>query len=47
MLYYVRLLEDLGEHSEALLILDIYAKSRVIVDRIAIMEARGELSYAS
>jgi N-alpha-acetyltransferase 15/16, NatA auxiliary subunit len=42
MLYYVRLVEDLGETSEALNLLDVYAKTRVIVDRTAIMEARGK-----
>jgi N-alpha-acetyltransferase 15/16, NatA auxiliary subunit len=42
MLYYVRLVEDLGEISEALGLLDSYAKTRVIVDRTAIMEFRGK-----
>jgi peptide alpha-N-acetyltransferase len=41
MLYHVRLLEDLGEYTEALSILDVSAKSRAIVDRTAIMEIRG------
>jgi peptide alpha-N-acetyltransferase len=41
MLYHVRLLEDMGEVSEALSLLDINAKSRAIVDRAAIMEFRG------
>ncbi|KAJ7057790.1 NMDA receptor-regulated protein 1-domain-containing protein [Mycena amicta] len=43
MLYHVRLLEDLGEHTEALSILDVNAKSRTIVDRTAIMEIRARL----
>lgn len=42
MLYHIRILEDLGETSEALNILDINAKSRAIVDRTAIMEIRGK-----
>ena len=41
LLYHVRVLEDLGEASEALTMLDINAKSRAIIDRIAIMEFRG------
>jgi hypothetical protein len=47
MLYYVCLVEELGEYSEALMILDVCAKGRIIVDRTAIMEARGQPSYAS
>lgn len=43
MLYHVRVLEDLGEYTEALSLLDINAKSRAIVDRTAIMEFRGEM----
>jgi peptide alpha-N-acetyltransferase len=43
MLYHVRILELLGEASEALNLLDINAKSRAIVDRTAIMEFRGEI----
>lgn len=41
LLYHVRLLEELGNYSEALTILDASAKSRAIVDRTAIMENRG------
>jgi peptide alpha-N-acetyltransferase len=41
MLYHVRLLEELGEFTEALAMLDVNAKSRAIVDRTAIMEIRG------
>lgn len=43
MLYHIRILEDLGEHTEALSLLDTSAKSRAIVDRMAIMELRGAL----
>ncbi|KAI0064906.1 N-terminal acetyltransferase A auxiliary subunit [Artomyces pyxidatus] len=43
MLYHVRVLEDLGELSEALSLLDVNAKSRVIVDRVAIMETRARI----
>ncbi|KAF7323856.1 hypothetical protein MKEN_00606900 [Mycena kentingensis (nom. inval.)] len=43
MLYHVRLLEDLGQHTEALSMLDVNAKSRRIVDRTAIMEIRARL----
>jgi hypothetical protein len=45
MLYHVRLLEDLGENAEALSLLDINAKSRAIVDRTAIMEFRGKMTF--
>ncbi|KAJ7096723.1 NMDA receptor-regulated protein 1-domain-containing protein [Mycena belliarum] len=43
MLYHVRLLEDLGEFTEALAMLDVSAKSRAIVDRTSIMEIRARL----
>ncbi|GJE86494.1 NMDA receptor-regulated protein 1 [Phanerochaete sordida] len=43
MLYHVRVLEDLGELSEALSLLDVSAKSRAIIDRVAIMEFRARL----
>ncbi|KAA1473007.1 N-terminal acetyltransferase A, auxiliary subunit [Dentipellis sp. KUC8613] len=43
LLYHVRLLEELGETSEALALLDVNAKSRVIVDRVSIMEIRARL----
>lgn len=41
VLYHVRVLEELEETEEALRLLDISAKSRVITDRVAIMETRG------
>ena len=43
LLYYIRVLEDLGEFSEALSQLDGYSKERSIVDRTAITESRGML----
>ena len=43
MLYHVQLLEEMGELSESLQLLDTNAKSRIIVDRTAIMEIRGSL----
>lgn len=42
LLYHIRVLEDLGEFTEGLSLLDINAKSRAITDRVAIMEFRGE-----
>lgn len=42
LLYHVRLLEELGEYTDALEIIDVGAKDRSIVDRTAIMEVRGE-----
>lgn len=48
LLYHIRLLEELGESSQALSLLDVSAKSRAIVDRTAIMEIRGvHLHFAS
>ncbi|KAH9849573.1 NMDA receptor-regulated protein 1a [Lenzites betulinus] len=44
LLYHVRVLEDLGEYKEALALLDTHAKSRMIIDRVAIMEFRARLS---
>lgn len=41
LLYHVRILEEKGELSEALTLLDMNAKSRAIVDRVAVMETRG------
>lgn len=41
MLYHVALLEELGQFSEALILLDTNAKARVIIDRTAVMERRG------
>ena len=43
LLYHIHVLEDLGELTEALTLLDINAKSRAITDRVAIMEFRGKL----
>ncbi|EKM56495.1 uncharacterized protein PHACADRAFT_253657 [Phanerochaete carnosa HHB-10118-sp] len=43
LLYHVRVLEDLGELNEALNLLDVSAKSRAIIDRVAIMEFRARL----
>ncbi|KAL5514354.1 hypothetical protein ACEPAG_2442 [Sanghuangporus baumii] len=42
-LYHVRVMEELGELNEALQKLDNSAKSRVIVDRTAVMETRARL----
>ena len=47
MLYYVRILEDLGETGEAITVLDAKSKERVIVDRTAVMEVRGTTIYLS
>ena len=41
LLYHVRILEENGELSEALTLLDMNAKSRAIVDRVAVLETRG------
>lgn len=41
LLYHVQILEDLGELNEGLNLLDVNAKSRAIIDRVAIMEYRG------
>ncbi|KAF5352217.1 hypothetical protein D9758_009235 [Tetrapyrgos nigripes] len=43
LLYHVRILEELGEYSEALNLLDTNAKERAIVDKTAIMEFRARL----
>ncbi|PPQ74842.1 hypothetical protein CVT26_005222 [Gymnopilus dilepis] len=43
LLYYIIILEELGELSEALSVLDTSAKSRAIVDRTAILEFRARL----
>ncbi|KAF9788345.1 NMDA receptor-regulated protein 1a [Thelephora terrestris] len=43
LLYHVSLLEEVGEFSEALNLLDTNAKARVIIDRTAIMERRASL----
>jgi len=41
LLYHVALLEEVGQFSEALSLLDTNAKARVIIDRMAVMERRG------
>lgn len=43
LIYYIHLLEDLGELSEALSVLDTSSKSRAIVDRTAILETRARI----
>lgn len=45
LLYHVRILEELGQTTEALSFLDVNAKSRAIIDRTAIMQYRGELHH--
>ena len=45
LLYHVRVLEDLGDLTEALALLDSSAKERTIIDRVAIQEFRGELLH--
>lgn len=40
MLYYVRLLEDEGQYTESLSVLDASSKERTIVDKTSIMEIR-------
>jgi hypothetical protein len=47
LLYHVALLEELGQFSEALGLLDTNAKARAIVDRTAVMERRGTLASAA
>jgi N-alpha-acetyltransferase 15/16, NatA auxiliary subunit len=44
LLYHIRLLEDIGSFGQAISLLDESAKSRLIVDRVAIMEYRGAYS---
>ncbi|KAF9255052.1 N-terminal acetyltransferase A, auxiliary subunit [Marasmius fiardii PR-910] len=44
LLYHVRILEELGEWSEALSLLDANAKDRAIVDKTSIMEFRARLT---
>jgi hypothetical protein len=41
MLYHVRVLEELGEISESLNLLESSADSEAIIDRTSIMEIRG------
>ncbi|KAI0674538.1 NMDA receptor-regulated protein 1a [Trametes maxima] len=43
LLYHVRVLEELGAYTEALVLLDTSAKSRAIIDRVAIMEFRARM----
>ena len=47
LLYHVALLEELGQFSEALSLLDTNAKARVIIDRTAVMERRGTIAPAA
>lgn len=44
LLYHVALLEEAGQPSEALTLLDTNAKARVIIDRTAVMERRGTIA---
>ena len=41
LLFYISILVELGEFSEALSVLDSNSRSRAIVDRTAILETRG------
>ncbi|GJJ06056.1 hypothetical protein Clacol_000244 [Clathrus columnatus] len=43
LLYYLRILEELGEYSDALAQLDLYVTGRSIVDKVAIAEIRARL----
>jgi hypothetical protein len=43
LLYHVALLEEVGQFSEALSLLDTNAKARAIIDRTAVMERRGAI----
>ncbi|KAH8998080.1 NMDA receptor-regulated protein 1-domain-containing protein [Lactarius akahatsu] len=43
LLYHVRVLEERGDLPEALTLLDTNAKSRAIVDRVAVMETRARI----
>ncbi|KAF9652586.1 N-terminal acetyltransferase A, auxiliary subunit [Thelephora ganbajun] len=43
LLYHVALLEEVGQFSEALSLLDTNAKARLIIDRTAVMERRARL----
>ncbi|TBU45151.1 N-terminal acetyltransferase A, auxiliary subunit [Dichomitus squalens] len=43
LLYHVRVLEELGEYADALSLLDANAKSRAIIDRVAIQEFRARI----
>lgn len=45
VLYHIRILEELDENEEALQLLDVSAKERVVVDRVTIMEMRGALPF--
>jgi len=47
LLYHVALLEELGQFSDALSLLDTNAKARVIIDRTAVMERRGTIASAA
>jgi len=43
LLYYIRVLEELGDLSEALTVLDRNSRSRSIVDRTSILEIRARI----
>ena len=43
LLYHVALLEEVGQFSEALNLLDTNAKARIIIDKTAVMERRGTI----
>ncbi|PFH47386.1 hypothetical protein AMATHDRAFT_152156 [Amanita thiersii Skay4041] len=43
LLYHIRVLEELGEFSDALSLLDTNVKQKFIIDRTAILEARARL----
>jgi N-alpha-acetyltransferase 15/16, NatA auxiliary subunit len=43
LLYYITLLEDSEEYTEALKVLDTNSKARAILDKTAIHETRGAL----
>ena len=47
VLYHISILEELGELQEALNMLDTNAKARVIIDRKAIMECRGAITFVN
>ena len=47
VLYHISILEELGELQEALNMLDTNAKARVIIDRKAIMECRGTITFVN
>lgn len=42
--YYVTLIEETGDYTDALQLLENYAKDRSIIDKTAILTIKGELS---